>query len=503
MRNRHAHSHADCYSGHSTSARWLAMSEPTVRRGELLASRIGAEERTRTSTRLPGLAPEASASANSATPAQEGSYKGSKHISIRHRSGHDLQGDSDDSAVRRLDRGLELALAMRLTDRLRAHAGNTSGSRCSGSASASPSSVCVLFLRAGPGDPAGRKPGRRPRSRAFRTTSRRCRRARPSKATPTPCCTTATRPIPRCSPRSTAPSRASTSKPTCSATARLASASSTPWPRRPARRRSCASCSIRSARRSAAKSTDRLKAAGAQLSWFNQLGFFTLEDTNYRTHRKTLVVDGDVAFTGGMGVADHWLGHAQDKEHWRDTQFRITGPAVRALEGSFYENWIESGGRSAPALDPELPPRGRPVRARSWCGATPWPAPATSSCMYLLAIGAARKTIDIQSPYVTLDASTLWSLDEARRPRRPDSHARRRRHHRRHAGEACQPLRVPGLLDQRHGDLRIPADDDAHQGDGRRRHLQHHRVRELRQPVVRAERRADGRRLRPRSSRRS
>ena len=56
--------------------------------------------------------------------------------------------------------------------------------------------------------------------------------------------------------------------------------------------------------------------------------------------------------------------------------------------------------------------RCRPARARSWCGAIPWPAPATSSCMYLLAIGAARKTIDIQSPYFTLDPSTQWSLDQ-------------------------------------------------------------------------------------------
>ncbi len=161
------------------------------------------------------------------------------------------------------------------------------------------------------------------------------------------------------------------------------------------------------------KSTDRLKAAGAHLSWFNELGFFSLEDFNYRTHRKTLVVDGDVAFTGGMGVADHWLGHAQDKEHWRDTHFRITGPAVRALEGSFYENWIETGGLSAPALDPEMPPRGTGARSLVvW--SNPMSGASNIKLQYLLAIGAARKTIDIQSPYITLDPSTQWSLDKAR-----------------------------------------------------------------------------------------
>ena len=157
-----------------------------------------------------------------------------------------------------------------------------------------------------------------------------------------------------------------------------------------------------------------LAKAGVKLSWFNPIRPWTLEETNYRTHRKTLVVDGDDAFTGGMGVADQWLGHAQDKEHWRDTQFKVTGPAVRALEASFYENWVESGGRSAPALDPELP--ARPTGAKSivlW--SNPTAGASNVKLMYLIAIGAARKTLDIQSPYVTLDASTRWSIEEARR----------------------------------------------------------------------------------------
>jgi cardiolipin synthase A/B len=158
---------------------------------------------------------------------------------------------------------------------------------------------------------------------------------------------------------------------------------------------------------------DRLTKAGAKVSDFNPIGFFTIEAANYRTHRKTLVIDGDVAFTGGMGVADQWLGHAQDKEHWRDTHFQVIGPTVRALEGSFYENWIETGGLSAPALDPEMAPR--PTGARSvvvW--SNPMSGASNIKLMYLLAIGAARKSIDIQSPYITLDSSTQWSLEQAR-----------------------------------------------------------------------------------------
>jgi cardiolipin synthase len=162
------------------------------------------------------------------------------------------------------------------------------------------------------------------------------------------------------------------------------------------------------------KNRERLEQAGAKLAWFNPLGFFTVEVANFRTHRKTLVVDGEVGFTGGLGVADYWLGHAQDEEHWRDTQFRITGPSVRALEAAFYENWIESGGLSAPALDPEMAPR--PTGARSvvlW--SNPMSGASNIKLMYLLAIGAARKTIDLQSPYITLDPTTKWSLEQARK----------------------------------------------------------------------------------------
>jgi cardiolipin synthase len=161
------------------------------------------------------------------------------------------------------------------------------------------------------------------------------------------------------------------------------------------------------------KNRDRLAEAGAKLSWFNPIGFFTVEVANYRTHRKTLVVDGQVGFTGGMGVADYWQGHAQDKEHWRDTHFKVVGPSVRALEGAFYENWIESGGLSAPALDLDVPPRG--TQAKSivlW--SNPISGASNVKLLYLLAIAGARKTIDIQSPYITLDASTRWSLEKAR-----------------------------------------------------------------------------------------
>ena len=70
--------------------------------------------------------------------------------------------------------------------------------------------------------------------------------------------------------------------------------------------------------------------AGVKIGEFGQTKWYSLEELNYRTHRKILVVDGRVGFTGGVGLDDQWLGNAQDKEHWRDTMVRIEGPAGRA-----------------------------------------------------------------------------------------------------------------------------------------------------------------------------
>ena len=87
---------------------------------------------------------------------------------------------------------------------------------------------------------------------------------------------------------------------------------------------------------------ERLQRAGAHVLTFNPTRWYTPESLNFRTHRKILVVDGEVGFTGGAGVADHWRGNAQSKDQWRDTQVQVRGPIVRLLEAAFYENAIES-----------------------------------------------------------------------------------------------------------------------------------------------------------------
>jgi cardiolipin synthase len=158
---------------------------------------------------------------------------------------------------------------------------------------------------------------------------------------------------------------------------------------------------------------DRIEKAGGRVHWFNQVGPWTVESTNTRTHRKLLVVDSEVAYTGGAGIADMWVGDARNKDEWRDTQFRITGPAVALLEACFFENWLEAGGEGEPVLHPQPATASRETRSVViW--SNPVGGVSNVKQLYLYSIAAARQSIDIQSPYFVPDASGRAALTEAR-----------------------------------------------------------------------------------------
>jgi cardiolipin synthase len=157
---------------------------------------------------------------------------------------------------------------------------------------------------------------------------------------------------------------------------------------------------------------DRLEAAGCAVERFNVTRWYSLEEVNYRTHRKILVVDGEVGFTGGVGVGDHWLGNADNQSHWRDTQVRLRGPVVRLLEGAFYENLVESSSVVAPELDPPTPPadtEGASLVIRS----SPTGGGNELKRLYLMIVALARRTLEITSPYFVIDESTRWALEDA------------------------------------------------------------------------------------------
>ena len=158
----------------------------------------------------------------------------------------------------------------------------------------------------------------------------------------------------------------------------------------------------------------RLEEANCSVGWFNPLASFSLEEANYRTHRKALVVDGEVAFVGGIGIADQWAEDSEEFPRWRDTHFELRGPVALDIEGAFHENWIETGGIVEPDLHPHDESHKGTARAL-----TVWSSPEGGTnamkLLYLMTIAASRRTLDIQSPYLITDATTEWSLLDARR----------------------------------------------------------------------------------------
>jgi cardiolipin synthase len=87
---------------------------------------------------------------------------------------------------------------------------------------------------------------------------------------------------------------------------------------------------------------DEMQKAGVQLHWFRPFHRVRLGEVNHRTHRKVLVVDESVAFTGGVGISDLWMGDARNENEWRDTHFKVEGPAVDGLRAAFLDNWAET-----------------------------------------------------------------------------------------------------------------------------------------------------------------
>jgi len=159
---------------------------------------------------------------------------------------------------------------------------------------------------------------------------------------------------------------------------------------------------------------DRMEKAGCRIGWFNRVRSRAIEEVNYRTHRKALIVDGDVAFVGGIGISDQWARDTDKERKWRDTHVRVSGPAATDVEAAFNENWIETGGVVEPDVIPHDPhPRGPASSIIVW--SSPEGGTNALKLVYLLSLAAARQSIDIQSPYLITDASTEWSLSEARR----------------------------------------------------------------------------------------
>src|SRR5690606_35091136 len=142
-----------------------------------------------------------------------------------------------------------------------------------------------------------------------------------------------------------------------------------------------------------------MEDAGVHVQRYRPLHWYNLARMNNRTHRKLLVVDGRIGFTGGVGIGDPWQGNAQDAEHWRDMHFRIEGPAVAQMQAAFNDNWIKTTGRILNG-DAYFPPieRAGDMDAHLFISS---PAGGSESMhlMYLMSIAAAEHSIDLAAAY--------------------------------------------------------------------------------------------------------
>lgn len=158
-----------------------------------------------------------------------------------------------------------------------------------------------------------------------------------------------------------------------------------------------------------------LRDAGVDLRFYNRWSVTNPMQLNTRDHRKIMVVDGKVGFTGGCGVADAWMGNAQDADHWRENHYRVTGPVVAQLQRAFEDNWRKLGGTALTGGDyyPRLATRGS-YQAQAFNSA-PVEKQFTIPHLYRQAFAAARNSIVIQNSYILLDKPMMRSVLDARR----------------------------------------------------------------------------------------
>ena len=158
-----------------------------------------------------------------------------------------------------------------------------------------------------------------------------------------------------------------------------------------------------------------LKATGVEVEQYHPLRWYNLGRLNNRTHRKLLVVDGRIGFTGGVGIADLWDGHAQSKDHWRDSHYQLEGPAVAQMQAAFTDNWIKTRNEVLLGSNyfPELKPVGGSLAQvfKSSRGE----GSESVRLMYLLSIASATKTIRLQAAYFVPDELAIETFVAARK----------------------------------------------------------------------------------------
>jgi len=158
--------------------------------------------------------------------------------------------------------------------------------------------------------------------------------------------------------------------------------------------------------------------AGAEVKEYHAFHIYNLDtwhNLDHRTHRKVLVVDGVIGFTGGVGIADEWRGNAESPQQWRDNHYRVEGPVVGQLQAAFCDNWMQTTGRVLEG-DIYFPPT--PQRGKMWGQMFRSSSAGGSENMellFLLSIAAAGENIRMENAYFVPDSLTRKRLIEARK----------------------------------------------------------------------------------------
>lgn len=158
-----------------------------------------------------------------------------------------------------------------------------------------------------------------------------------------------------------------------------------------------------------------MQEAGVDLHLYSRWSWLNPFRYNHRTHRRILVVDGQIGFVGGAGLAYAWDGHAEDSLRWRDTMYEVRGPVVSQLQEAFNDNWQElTGSRlSGPDYFPKLTSAGS-LQAQSVLG-SPKKAPDRIGSSFLLAIQSAQHSILISHAYFIPNRPMIKALMDARK----------------------------------------------------------------------------------------
>jgi cardiolipin synthase len=156
-----------------------------------------------------------------------------------------------------------------------------------------------------------------------------------------------------------------------------------------------------------------LREGGVHFEYFHPLRWYDFDRFNNRTHRKLLIVDGRVAFTGGVGIADAWRGHGDRPDIWRDMQISVTGPGAAQMQAVFEDNWITTTGQAllGPEYYPQVPAAGDV--AVQTVASSPQGGSENLQLMYLMAIDGARRSIDLEAAYFVPDDLTMAALQRA------------------------------------------------------------------------------------------